>query len=193
MSRNFQREGAISNTQAGKDFETIAMDMLAKANIAIEKGFSVEMGIGEDKKKHEFDFGADDPPVIVECKSHTWTAGGNTPSAKITVWNEAMYYFLCSPRKFRKIFCVSKSVHDKRNESLAEYYVRTRAHLIPPGVEIWELDEATKESRIVWPPSPRSRDAEESRICLDDLLAGVTASNRHEEVDTGVARGREVW
>ncbi len=31
------------------------------------------------------------------------------------------------------------------------------------------------------------------RMRLDDLLAGVTEDNRHGEVDTGPAVGREVW
>jgi len=30
-------------------------------------------------------------------------------------------------------------------------------------------------------------------IALEDLLAGVTAENRHGEVDTGNAAGGEVW
>jgi antitoxin MazE len=30
-------------------------------------------------------------------------------------------------------------------------------------------------------------------IVLDELLAGVTAENRHGEVDTGSAAGGEVW
>jgi len=28
---------------------------------------------------------------------------------------------------------------------------------------------------------------------LDEMLAGVTESNLHDEVDTGAARGSEVW
>jgi antitoxin MazE len=30
-------------------------------------------------------------------------------------------------------------------------------------------------------------------VSLDDLLAGVTPENRHDEVDTGPAVGREPW
>ena len=29
----------------------------------------------------------------------------------------------------------------KRSETLAEYYIRTHSHLIPPDVEMWEFDE----------------------------------------------------
>lgn len=63
------------------------------------------------------------------------------PSAKLTVWNEAMYYFALTPRRFRKIFFVLKDL--RRTESLAEYYVRLQSHLIPDDVEVWEYCAAT--------------------------------------------------
>ena len=63
------------------------------------------------------------------------------PSAKMTVWNEAMYYFATAPRKYRKILFVLRDVRTTTGESLAEYYVRTYHHLIPPGVEVWEYDQ----------------------------------------------------
>lgn len=69
------------------------------------------------------------------------------PSAKMTVWNEALFYFQLAPRGFRKILFV---LHDKRNgsgESLLSYYQRTYPHLIPDDVEFIELDE--NSGRIV--------------------------------------------
>jgi hypothetical protein len=132
----FQRVGASSNTQAGADFETTAWRVLQQAGVVCQANYSVEVGTGRGKKGHRFDFGSDSPPVLVECKSHTWTAGGNSPSAKLTVWNEAMYYFALAPAGFRKIFFVLKDV--RKQESLAEYYVRRYGHLVPDDVEIWE-------------------------------------------------------
>ena len=76
----------------------------------------------------------------MECKSHTWRKGGNVPSAKMTVWNEAMYYFLLAPGGFRKVLFVLKDFSEKRGESLAEYYIKNHGHLIPDDVEIWEYD-----------------------------------------------------
>ena len=64
-------------------------------------------------------------------------------SAKITVWNEAMYYFAIAPPSYRKIFFVLRDVRAKTGESLAEYYVRTYRHLIPSDVEVWEYDQET--------------------------------------------------
>ena len=49
------------------------------------------------------------------------------------------------------------------------------------------VDVAVREGRIVIAPVPRRR------FRLDDLLKGVTARNRHREVGTGPAAGREAW
>ena len=64
------------------------------------------------------------------------------PSAKMTVWNEAMYYFHVAPPEYRKIMFVLK--HERREQSLASYYIHTHGHLVPDGVEIWEFDEETQ-------------------------------------------------
>ena len=105
----------------------------------------VPVGVSEIMKEHAFDLGCEKEKVLVECKSHKWTApNDNVPSAKLTVWNEAMYYFLVSPPGYRKIMCVLRDYSEKRGETLAEYYLRTYRHLIPSDVELWEFDEAQK-------------------------------------------------
>lgn len=137
---NFQRIGAISNTQAGSDFEEVARAFFAAQGISLIRNFQAPVGAGEKKKNRNFDLGSSAPPILVECKSHKWTQGGNVPSAKITVWNEAMYYFHLAPAEYRKIFFVLK--HNRRDVSLASYYLANYGHLIPPDVEIWEYDDA---------------------------------------------------
>jgi hypothetical protein len=146
-ANNFQRIGALSNTHAGNDFEGVARAFFAKQGITLTKNFSVPVGVGETKKPRRFDLGSENPPVLVECKSHTWTQGGNMPSAKMTVWNEAMYYFHVAPAAYRKIFFVLK--HYRREQSLAAYYLRTHGHLVPSGVELWEYDlESSSAERL---------------------------------------------
>lgn len=137
---NFQRVGSVSNAHAGSDFETQALSFFLKQGISLTKNFSVPVGIGDAKKAHRFDLGSEDPPVLVECKSHTWTQGGNMPSAKMTVWNEAMFYFHAAPVSYRKILFVLK--HNRREISLAAYYLKTHVHIAPSGVEVWEFDQA---------------------------------------------------
>ncbi len=139
MVNNFQRLGSTSNSQVGRDFETAAQDYFRKKGISLQRGHSVQIGVSREKNR-KFDLGSDDPPVLVECKSHTWTGRGNVPSAKITVWNEAMYLFLLAPIRFQKVLFVLRDFNEARSESLAEYYVRNYSHLIPNDVEIWEHD-----------------------------------------------------
>jgi antitoxin MazE len=49
------------------------------------------------------------------------------------------------------------------------------------------VDVSVSEGRIVVTPVAARR------YTLETLLAGVTTANRHAEVATGNARGREVW
>ena len=143
MNKPNQRIGSVSNSRVGSDFEQVALLFFAKQQIVLSRNFAVDVGL-TSKKKHCFDLGSSDPKVIVECKSHRWTAGANVPSAKMTVWNEAMYYFHLAPQEFRKILFV---LHDRRGskegESLLSYYKRTYFHMIPEGVEFLEWDEVT--------------------------------------------------
>ena len=147
VANNFQRVGSTSNSQVGHDFEATAQEYFRQEGISLKKGYSVQIGVSS-KKERRFDLGSDNPPLLVECKSHTWTSGGNVPSAKMTVWNEAMYYFLLAPKGFRKILFVRRDLNERKGESLAEYYVRNNNHLIPDDVEILEYDGV--KSVAVW-------------------------------------------
>jgi hypothetical protein len=137
----FQRIGSTSNTHVGADFESQAIFALAAEGIHLERNFAVPVGVGLLKKKHRFDLGSSNPPVLVECKSHRWTAGRNAPSAKLSVWNEAMYYFAVAPPGYRRIFFVLRDYSDSRGVTLAEHYLGRYRHLVPDGVEFWEFDE----------------------------------------------------
>ena len=142
MSKPNQRIGSVSNSHVGADFELVALEFFAKQQIQLSRNFAVGLGISR-KKQHCFDLGASDPQIIVECKSHRWTSGSNVPSAKMTAWNEAMYYFHLAPQEFRKVLFV---LHDRRGqggESLLSYDKRTYFHLIPEEVEFLEWDEIT--------------------------------------------------
>jgi hypothetical protein len=146
----FQRVGAISNAHAGADFETLAQRFFMKAeNLHLTSNFDVLVGAHDRKKHRRFDLGSKSPPTLIECKSHKWTSGNNIPSAKITVWNESMYYFHLAPADHRKILFVLKDVRAQKNETLAAYYIRNYGHLIPLAVEIWEYDALTDHATQV--------------------------------------------
>ncbi len=137
---NFQREGSISNAHVGSSFEKTIANFFRTQGLDLTSNYSLRLGVEKIKKHHDFDLGSHEPPIIVECKSHKWTKGGNVPSAKMTVWNEAMYYFHLAPKGYRKIFFVLKDYCMRRKKTLAEYYIETHAHLIPSDVEIWEYN-----------------------------------------------------
>ena len=145
----FQRKGAKSNSHVGSEFESTAEKYFLGEKTQLARGYEVAVGVASSKKTRKFDLGTANPPTLVECKSHRWTEGGNVPSAKITVWNEAMYYFHLAPKKFRKVLFVLKDYSAKRDETLAAYYVRNYSHLIPVDVEILEFDESTGKVRVV--------------------------------------------
>ncbi|MDD5410923.1 MAG: hypothetical protein PHF31_05840 [Methylobacter sp.] len=143
MNKPFQRPSSKSNAQVGSDFEIVAQEYFAKQGIKLQRSLKIKVGVRNCKPKdHAFDLGCKEEKILVECKSHKWTApGDNIPSAKLTVWNEAMYYFLAAPENYRKIMFVLRDYNEKRGETLADYYLRTYRHLIPDEVEFWEFNE----------------------------------------------------
>lgn len=140
---NFQRVGEKSNASVGSAFETKAFHYFVSEGLKLELHYKLDVGVSTQKKAHAFDLGSAEDKIIVECKSHKWTAGNNVPSAKLTVWNEAMYYFHIAPSDYRKVFFILHDYSGKRKETLGEYYIRTYGHLIPDDVEIMEFNEET--------------------------------------------------
>src|SRR4051812_30931865 len=123
MQKPFQRVGADSNTQVGDDFERVAQAFFAKQGLQLRRGESVNVGVAASTKPHSFDLGSAAQKVLIECKCHRWTKpGDNVPSAKLTVWNEAMLYFLVAPAEYKKILFVLRDLRGGKGESLATYY-----------------------------------------------------------------------
>lgn len=146
---NFQRVGASSNTQAGREFEEAAHIFFEASGIKLTRGFIAPVGF-KVKRNKKFDLGSAHPPILVECKSYTWTATGNSPSSKIRAMNEAMLVFSVAPPEYRKILFVLKHLHLRSKVSLASHYVKNQGHLIGPGVEVWEFDLDAKKGEQVF-------------------------------------------
>ena len=138
------------NPGTGAAFERRVQEFFANRGLALEPNLAVLIGFGEARKPHKFDLGSAVPPVLVECKCHAWTEGGNSPSAKLTIWNEAMLYFSLVPPEYRKLLVAQKSV--RGSTSLVQHYIERFGHLIPPGVELWEFDPVSGQCVPV--PSP---------------------------------------
>ncbi|MDX6270865.1 MAG: hypothetical protein QOD28_2088 [Acidobacteriota bacterium] len=148
VGNNFQRVGSLNNTQVGREFEEAAQLFFAKTGIPLQPSFAERVGY-RIKKAHKFDLGSKKPPILVECKSYTWTSGGNSPSAKIRGLNEVMLLFSLAPKRYRKILFVLK--HLRKDVSLAAHYIKTQGHLIGPGIEIWEFDLEKNYAEQVFP------------------------------------------
>ncbi|MDC7226031.1 MAG: hypothetical protein PQJ61_04620 [Spirochaetales bacterium] len=145
MSTNHQREGVTSNAHAGKDFEDQIYDYFTSEGISIEKDYSIPVGVSS-KKAHRFDFGNDS--LLIECKSHKWTASDGIPQGKIHVWNEAMFYFYMAPTSFKKYFVVLMDFSQKRWKTLVQYYIERYQNFIPKDVVIYEYYEQSKYCEI---------------------------------------------
>ena len=143
MDKPHQRIGALSNSHVGAAFEKAALEHYLRQGQILRRDFPLDIGVANVTKRHVFDLGSDEPKVIIECKSHKWTSGGLVPSAKMTTWNEAMYYFHLAPPEYRKIFFTLHHRREASGETLVAYYKRTYAHLIPTDVEFVEFDEVS--------------------------------------------------
>ena len=141
------------NPSRGRAFEQRVGEHLKRKGYDVNPGYEVEVSVnGRLKKSHRFDWGSGD--LLVECKAYSWTETGNNPSGKLATANEAMLYFVAAPTSFKKMLFMPKTekVGKRRPATLVEYYVRGYRHLIPDGVEIYELDESDLSATRVWPP-----------------------------------------
>jgi len=125
------------NPGRGARFERLVQRFFARRRVPLQLNYSIPVGFDGKRGPYRFDLGSARPPVIVECKRHTWTATGNTPAAKLAVWMQACLYFVAAPRRYRRILAVLRDV--RRGQSLAEYFLEHYGHLVPRNVEIWEL------------------------------------------------------
>lgn len=135
------------NVATGRGFELMVKHYFEAQKVMLERPFVYPIGVNQYRKEYHFDLGSEEQKVVVECKAHTWTRNGNAPSAKLSAWNEAMYYFsLVSKEYVCKLFVLRSMLAGR---SLAEYYVARFFHLIPAGVEIWEYDgEGARFARV---------------------------------------------
>ena len=107
-----------------------------------------KIAIGEPPKDHKFDIVAEDNSIVVECKCYTWTISGNVPSAKMGFANEAAFYLSFLPNRCEKYIVMLRASHEKRNETLAEYYYRTNKHLLG-NTKVAEFDPESNKFRVM--------------------------------------------
>jgi hypothetical protein len=124
------------NPGKGRRFQALAAELLGQ-HLGTRFLLDEPIGIGRPPKPHRFDLVSVDRRHVGECKNHAWTETGNMPSAKMAVLNEAVLYLSHLPAETRKFIALRLDRHQRRDETLVAYYVRTYRHLLD-GLTILE-------------------------------------------------------
>lgn len=135
------------NPGVGKRFQLAVRDWFEK-KYSIPFEIEQKIAIGKPAKLHSFDIASLDKSIVVECKCYTWTETGNIPSAKMGFVNEAAFYLSFLPEDTDRRIVMLRAEHEKRNETLAQYYFRTNRHLLGK-TKIFEFDPRSEEMRLV--------------------------------------------
>ena len=133
------KNGAVFQKQLRRWFQT---------SYNVEFELEKKIPIGNPAKDHKFDIVDAAGTIAIECKRYTWTESGNVPSAKMGFTNEAAFYLSFLPETYEKYIVMLKSLHPKRNESLAEYYYRTNKHLLGK-IKVAEYDPEQNKLHVV--------------------------------------------
>lgn len=157
-----------SNYKKGKSFEDLSCKVLTEHFHTEFSDRPAKICIGTNKKKeHVFDFASSDKSIVVECKAYTWTEGDNTPSGKISTFNEAVYFLNFLPKDTIKILCIKKEVNPKHEKSLAEYYVSQYGHIIGDVIILEVSDEEGGKIENVWFDQNRVKNRDKLNLFFD--------------------------
>jgi hypothetical protein len=110
----------------------------------------IKCQVGPDQE-HKFDLVSSDGNIVIECKSYTWTDGGNFPQAKVSTANEALL-FLSRVNADRKILVMQDDVNSD-GKSLVSSYVERYDGLMD-DVEVWRYlprsddDDIAEQARV---------------------------------------------
>lgn len=92
-----------------------------------------------DGGRHKFDVVSIDREIVIECKSHTWTRGGNYPAAKAT---DALVTVEHLKRHSAKRKLLVFQDDRMQGKSLAETFVRRNKERLS-GIEVWVYSDGT--------------------------------------------------
>ncbi len=135
------------NPKNGAIFQSQVMEWF-REKYHISFDLEKKLPIGNPAKEHKFDIVDENNSIVIECKRYTWTETGNVPSAKMGFCNEAAFYLSFLPDTYEKYIVMLYSFHDKRKETLAEYYYRTNRHLLGK-IKVAEFDPEKNTLRII--------------------------------------------
>ncbi len=127
------------NLEVGKAFERLVKEW---AELYYDCEFDSEkpVRIGDPPKPHKFDLVSIDENIVIECKCYTWTEGGNVPSAKLAMLDEAILYLRSISFPAKKIIAMRFSWDEKKKKSLATYFCEKKGHLLG-DISVYEFDD----------------------------------------------------
>jgi len=129
----------LSNTERGKAFQIHCGAALKRA---LSRDFDLEVPIEIfGGKLHSFDLATKERDIVAECKSYTFTATGNIPSAKITTLREAAMYLQSIQGNVTRLLIVKYAPHPKRGETLGRYFVRLNTNHLE-RLDVLEMHES---------------------------------------------------
>jgi hypothetical protein len=108
----------------------------------------VSLPVGAPPHPHKFDLATRDRTYVGEVKAFTWTAGNNTPSAKIATIKEALQFLHALDAKTKTFVVLQRHVRPSNPEPLAEYFVRLHGHWLAQTT-VLELDVDSGCFRVV--------------------------------------------
>lgn len=157
-----------SNYVIGKEFEDLSCKVLTEQfNTKLRDEFaSIKIGTNEEKE-HDFDLASADQSIVVECKAYTWTEGDNTPSGKISTFNEAVYFLSFLPKDTIKILCIKKAYNSKKGKTLAEYYVSQYGHILGDVIILEISDEEGGRIENAWFDQDRVKNRDKLNLFFD--------------------------
>lgn len=144
----FLDEGTVGDSPKHRDWQ--AFETLAKAHFENLLGLRLTEQVEKsfpDGQMHRFDLASDDDTVLIECKSYTWTKGGNEPAAKLNHAKTDALMLKASTAR-RKLLVFEDDLHPVTRKSLAELFAR-RSQAWLGDVEVWRClnGEFTKINR----------------------------------------------
>jgi hypothetical protein len=148
LVERLERAAVESNAGRGRAFqEKVARALEERYGEPFR--YEIPRPIGTPPKPHKFDLVARSGRIVAECKAFAWTKTGNVPSAKITTLREAVAFLAQLPEEVTKILALARAVHERRTETLGEYFVRLNSNLLQ-GITVMELS-GESAMRTLWP------------------------------------------
>lgn len=127
--------------------QAVGLYLEEQLGLDLQHQFNVDIG-HQIKKPKRFDFGSEQPAVLVECKRYSFRKNGGTPNAKNENLTVALLELSVAPKHYRRMLFIAREVW--KRVSLASRYLARYGHLVPPSIEIWEFDlDASKAQRLL--------------------------------------------